>query len=233
MTGGAPSFDDVLAQPTRARLYALLGELGQPAGTDELAERLAMHPNGVRVHLERLHEAGLLTRERVRQPRGRPRDRWAVDPAAVPGGDSPRAYADLGRWLVAAISEAKVPVRQIEATGRRIGRELGRADGGGGADASPEERMHDALAGLGFQPERELGEDRRMRYCLGNCPYRHVVRERQPLVCALHRGMTRGLLDTLDPRTKLTGFVPKDPDEAGCLIELRGAMADELAARGT
>jgi hypothetical protein len=64
---------------------------------------------------------------------------------------------------------------------------------------------------------------------LRNCPYREAVRERQPLVCGLHRGITRGLLDVLDPETRLVGFEPKDPDTAGCLIELRGPMASEAA----
>ena len=38
-------------------------------------------------------------------------------------------------------------------------------------------------------------------------------------MCTLHRGMTRGLLEQLAPETTLTGFVPKDPYAAGCLIE--------------
>jgi len=46
--------DGVLSQPTRARLFAMLGELSRPAGTVELADRLDLHPNGVRIHLERL-----------------------------------------------------------------------------------------------------------------------------------------------------------------------------------
>ena len=61
-------------------------------------------------------------------------------------------------------------------------------------------------------------------------PYRDVARERQPLVCGLHRGMTRGLLDEIEPKTKLSAFVPKDPDAAGCEITLRGPLANE--ARG-
>ena len=51
------SSDHALSQPTRARLFALLGELKRPAGTAELAERLDLHPNGVRIHLERLEHA--------------------------------------------------------------------------------------------------------------------------------------------------------------------------------
>lgn len=46
---------------------------------------------------------------------------------------------------------------------------------------------------------------------LGNCPYRHAVRENQPVVRALHRGLP----DRIAPSARLTAFVPKDPDRAG------------------
>jgi predicted ArsR family transcriptional regulator len=220
---------DELAQPTRARIFALLGELGRAVGTDELAALLKLHPNGVRVHLDILENGGLVVRERVRQARGRPRDEWTVSPTALPGGHAPSGYADLGRWLVRALANAKVGIRAVEATGREIGRELAPTSAD---DAhSPAQRLHGALAALGFQPTRSVSAPDRMTYRLGNCPYRDVVRERQPLVCALHRGLTRGMLDELDPKTKLVGFVPKDPDAAGCLVELRGPMARDVAER--
>jgi hypothetical protein len=41
------------------------------------------------------------------------------------------------------------------------------------------------------------------------------------VVCTLHRGMTRGLLGALDPTAELAGFVPRDPDRAGCLSSSR------------
>ncbi len=214
----------MLAQPTRARLFALLTELRRPASTEELAGQLELHPNGVRTHLERLHELGLVTRERERLARGRPRDSWVISPDAQPGGDPPTGYAQLARWLVRALASGNMHVLDVEATGRQIGRELAPAD----ADRAAERRMHDVLAALGFQPEREPVTGDRLTYRLRNCPYREAVRERQPLVCGLHRGMTRGMLDALDPKTKLVGFVPKDPDTAGCLIELRGRMAGEV-----
>lgn len=220
---------DVLAQPTRASLFALLGELRRPANTEELAERLDLHPNGVRVHLERLRGAGLVVRERERRARGRPRDIWSISPDAYPGGAAPTAYANLGRWLLRAMVASKARVRDVEAAGRQIGREL-TAEGG---DGSPEERFHATLVALGFQPSRELGPDGTLTFRLGNCPYRDAVRERQPLVCGLHLGMSRGMLDEIDPRTKLVGFAPKDPYAAGCLIELRGPRAPEAVEQQT
>jgi predicted ArsR family transcriptional regulator len=218
---------DVLAQPTRGRLFALLSELRRPASTEELAEELGLHPNGIRMHLERLHQVGLVSRERERLARGRPRDAWSISPDAQPGGDPPTGYAELSRWLVRSLASGRARVRDVEATGRQIGQELALVD----ADGSAEQCLHDVLVSLGFQPERAPVAEDRLTYVLRNCPYREAVRERQPLVCGLHRGMTRGMLDVLDPKTKLVGFVPKDPDAAGCLIELRGRMAVEAAER--
>lgn len=218
---------DALAQASRARLFRLLGELQRPASTEELAERLGLHPNGVRTHLERLREAGLVVRGRERRPRGRPRDSWTIDPQAGPLGDPPSAYADLSRWLVRTIASRKSRVREAESTGREVGRELAeRGDAG-----SPEERMHRALATLGFRPARAIDGDGKLGYTLENCPYREAVHENQPVVCALHRGLTRGLLDGISPNTELTAFVPRDPDSAGCLIQLDGPLADEVATR--
>jgi predicted ArsR family transcriptional regulator len=221
--------DDALAQPTRARLFALLSELRRPAPTEELAERVGLHPNGVRTHLERLREVGLVSRQPERLARGRPRYSWIISPDAQPGGDPPTAYAELARWLVRSLVSERARVEDVEETGRQIGRELALTDAG----VPGEQRMHDVLAALGFQPARDPVAGDRLTYRLRNCPYREAVRERQPLVCGLHRGITRGLLDALDPATELVGFVPNDPDAAGCLIELRGPMAAQAARRGT
>jgi predicted ArsR family transcriptional regulator len=64
---------DAVAQPTRARLFARLSSLGRPAGADELAAEQTLHPSGVRVHLERLEAAGLISRDPA--------------PAETPAGD--------------------------------------------------------------------------------------------------------------------------------------------------
>jgi predicted ArsR family transcriptional regulator len=213
---------DALAQGSRARLFRLLGELQRPASTEELAERLALHPNGVRTHLERLQDAGLVVRGREHRPRGRPRDSWSIDPKA--GGDPPAAYANLSRWLVRSVGSHG---GDVESTGREIGQELAQQHTTG----EPEERMHAALTSLGFRPDRAIDPHGRLDYTLTNCPYRDAVDADRPVVCALHRGMTRGLLDAISPDTLLTAFIPRDPETAGCLIGLDGPLADEVAAR--
>jgi len=208
----------VLAQPTRARLFARLASLGRPAGTDELAAELGLHPSGVRVHLERLRAAGLISRERVPQTLGRPRHSWSIATDARPGGEPPDAYRQLARWLARSIPINPRRLREVERAGRQLGRELVPAP----ARSPTEEATARTLTALGFAPQRERPNPDTVRFRLGNCPYREAVRDNQPVVCALHRGLTLGLLDHLDPAARLTGFVPNDPDLAGCLIEVEG-----------
>jgi predicted ArsR family transcriptional regulator len=209
--------EDALSQPTRARLFALLGEMARPAGTVELAERVGLHPNGVRIHLERLEQEGLLVRATERQARGRPRDSWQIAPDADPGGRPPRAYADLVRWLARAIGSGSRGLRGIEASGREIGRELASRQ-----DATGEDAFTSVLTSLGFQPQVQDRTDKRVTIGLRNCPYQDAARENQALICTLHRGITRGVLDIRAPGAKLAGFEPHDPDVAGCLIRIDG-----------
>ncbi len=221
--GSATRPEEALSQPTRQRLFRLLGDLRAPAGTEDLARRIGLHPNGVRVHLERLREAGLIQRDRVAQPRGRPRDMWSVDPGAATRAEPQRAYADLGRRLASVMSAGAGSLRAVEATGRKIGRTIAEETDAATAEAS----MHAVLSSMGFAPKRRLEGRGTLTYELCNCPYREAVAENQPVVCTLHRGITRGLLDTLAPDTRLTAFVARDPVGAGCLIELAGGLAGQ------
>lgn len=219
----ANTADDVLNQPTRARLFALLSSLKRAASTEELAKTLELHPNGVRQHLENLAEAGLVVREKENVGRGRPRDVWAIDSDAKPGGSAPTGYAELSRWLIKAIDGGPVDPRRIEQRGHAIG--VGLADEGGHAD--PETRFFDALSAMGFNPSRRPGKGDEMTYCLENCPYREAALEQQSVVCALHKGITSGILSSIDPETRMTRFVIKDPVKAGCEVGVQGPMISE------
>jgi predicted ArsR family transcriptional regulator len=213
--------DDILALPVRARIFRTLDELRRPATTQEIAQRVGRHPNTVRTQLQLLADAGLLERRTTQQRRGRPRDEWAIAPDAKPAGQPPQAYRQLSRWLARAAGDLEA----IERAGREIGREL--------APETPcrptAESMHDALTAMGFAPQLEPTAPERPRFVLRNCPYRDAVRQNQPAVCSLHKGITAGLLDRLDPQAKLSGFVPKDPYAAGCLVALEGVSRAEIA----
>jgi predicted ArsR family transcriptional regulator len=176
-----------------------------------------------------MRAAGLVVHRRVAQARGRPRDEWAIAATARPAGRQPRAYAALSRWLARAIPPTPGRLRQVERAGRAIGRELGVQ-----RTAPPERAIGDALAALGFEPVVELRANGALSCTLRNCPFRDSVHENGDVVCTLHRGITRGLLDQIAPRARLARFVPHDPDSAGCEIDIerladgsRGAAADD------
>lgn len=214
----ASGLSDALAQPTRARLFKRLASHAGPLTTKELAAELGLHASGVRVHLERLHEAGLVSRQLVSQARGRPRYAWQIASEATPGAEPPDAYRQLAGWLARSIPARPARLRDVERAGRELGRELTPADSAAPADLT----MGRTLTALGFAPQHQRRQSGRVLFVLGSCPYRDAVRENQPVVCALHRGLTRGLLDGLGPSARLTRFVPEDPDRAGCLIEVAG-----------
>jgi predicted ArsR family transcriptional regulator len=208
---------DPLSQPTRARIFAELSQAHGPATTQELANRLGKHVNGVRAHLETLAEAGLVTRENERRGRGRPRDVWKIAAGAKPAGASPSGYAELAGWLVRSLEGSGVTAESVATIGREIGGDLAPGE----LTTTLDQAIFDALAALGFQPERKSAEETHSAtYCLHNCPYSDAASQNKQLVCTLHRGITEGLVESLDPEAKLYSFVAKDPDSAGCEIEV-------------
>jgi len=215
-----PNSEDVLTQRTRAQIFSWLMDNRSPAGTETISTALDLHPNGVRRHLERMHKAGLLERSRSKGGRGRPGDLWAIAPGADPGGTRPTGYADLARWLARAIPPGRDRLREVEKTGREIGHEL--APGDSVDDAV--EGFRQALASLGFSPELETRTSTGFVCKLENCPYRASVVENQEVVCALHRGITSGLLAELLPQTRLARFEPRDPERAGCVVAVAGSI---------
>jgi predicted ArsR family transcriptional regulator len=215
-----PNSEDVLAQRTRAEIFSWLVEQRAPTSTEVLAKALELHPNGVRRHLERMQEAGLLELSRSKGRRGRPGDLWSVAPGAAPTGERPTGYADLARWLARAIPPGRNRLREVEKAGREIGRELAPDEGA----EDPVEGFRQVIASLGFSPEVEARSSTGFVCRLENCPYRASVMENQEVVCALHKGITSGLLTELLPSTKMTGFEPHDPENAGCVVTVAGSI---------
>jgi len=206
-----------LVRSTRVRLFAALAELKTPATTADLAKRLGLHPNGVRRQLERLHDEGLVHREQARGHRGRPRDVWSVSADAPPVPlTEEQSYLELARWLARAIPSRPGRAEEIQDAGRRIGHDLAPEE-----PSDPRAAFIGVLRRLGFQPSVEEPEGGGRSLCrLGNCPYAQSVKENPQIICTLHRGITEGLLERLQPEARLTRFLARDPDQAGCELEI-------------
>ncbi|MGH9038028.1 MAG: helix-turn-helix domain-containing protein, partial [Acidimicrobiia bacterium] len=97
----------VLGDDTRFAMYRELGLSPSPCSAGDLAERLGLHPNTVRPHLDRMREAGLVEVETVhRGTVGRPQLRYSLSAGAPGLGLDPPGHTLLA-GLLAALAEAQ------------------------------------------------------------------------------------------------------------------------------
>lgn len=202
-----------LADPSRARILAELGDDG-PLDTADLARRVGLHPNTVRVHLAALADAGLVASEpRPPHGRGRPRVAYRVTPQAPEdGGRRYRLLAEILTTLVARFgAEAETQLEEIgEAWGRHLVDSpppLARV-----GDDEAIARLLALLDDVGFEPDLELRK-RTAQIRMRPCPFLELARRHPDVVCPIHLGLMRGALAELGAATtasKLEPFVRPD-----------------------
>ena len=112
----------VLASISRVAVLETLRETGRPMGVRELAERMNLHDNTVRKHLDLLVENGFATRLRDGAGRrGRPRYVYAASPRSSPVDVRLRNYRLLASVFAAYLDDADDPQAAAEEAGRRFG----------------------------------------------------------------------------------------------------------------
>ena len=181
-----------LADETRYALYRELAASPRALGAPELAERLGLHANTVRMHLERMREAGLVEVEPVhRGTVGRPQHVYTLATGA-PGLDfDPPAHAVLAALLAAMAERLGGDATDAEQTGQAWGRESVRRTRNG----TCVEVLVKQLTALGFDPAVEPdGDGTRISFL--QCPFRDLAEAYPELVCNLHRGMCAGTLES-------------------------------------
>jgi predicted ArsR family transcriptional regulator len=189
---GATARHRALAHSSRVQLIEALRGAPEGLGVTELAGESGLHPNTVRVHLDRLTEVGLVTGETIRSGgRGRP---WVRYRASEPPDED--RYRLLSSMLADALSDGDRdgPSPAAEAAGRHWGRRLPapsrQPDAVSGPRRSAPEAVTVLFEQLGFAPARE--DD---RIVLQDCPYRELAAQHPDVICGAHLGMLRGALD--------------------------------------
>lgn len=207
--------DDPLAQPTAIRLFDALTGARHPLTTSEAAERAGVHPNSARLHLGRLAAAGMAEEGSDPGVRGRPRKTWKVASGGSVAGRPPEAYRELAQWLGRSVAVMAADRAEIRAQGRLIGREIAAESGSDDGAAV----LDDSLRAMGFWPRREQ-DGSTIRFTLCNCPYRDVAESNMGVICTLHLGIAEGILQGASRRSRVTDFEARDPQAAGCTIEI-------------
>ncbi len=193
-----------------------------------LADELGLHVNTVREHLDALVERGLAARERG-PVAGRGRPAWTYSPAAQHEPDPRvREYAGLAIALAGHIERTSAdPVEDALAAGRAWGLEVAAGQPKPGSAVAARRRVVDLLDRMGFQPE---ADERALRLSLHRCPLLDAATRSPGVICSVHLGMARGVLEALGADTLHTRLDPF-AEPGACRLVLAGARSAPGSAR--
>ena len=212
--------------PTRREIYLFVRS--NPGTTSsEVASRFSLHPNVARHHLERLAAGGYVEVSMERSSgggAGRPSKRFR----AV--GDDPTLDLLTRRddLLVLLLQEALQLLGPAAAEGmaERVGEEYGRTLAGhmapGDGQRSLRTAMHaiaDTLTAHGFAAHAE-DDGATTTVVADNCPFGDAA-SRYPVLCAVDRGMVKGLL---------AGLCGDDPATVPVVLSSSRARGDDACA---
>jgi predicted ArsR family transcriptional regulator len=184
-----------LGDDTRYAMYQELARSTAALSAQELAEALGVHANTVRLHLDRLREAGLVDVEAVhRGTVGRPQHLYFLAAGAPGLGFDPPAHALLAGLLAAMAERVGADVADATATGRAWGTERGTA----ARTRNCLGALEAELGRLGFEPALEDdGDADHARIEFLHCPFRELAEAYPELVCNLHRGLCEGVVEAV------------------------------------
>ena len=210
MTSGAftatvSAITNAFGDPTRRGIYLFAREHVEGVTASQVAEQFRLHPNVARHHLDRLAAGGYLevAVERAEGAgAGRPSKRYrsvanvSID---VPVRSDDLVLSLLGKAL------ALLPNEQAEAMAEQVGQEYGQAMAAGlsGPDVVAGQRslrsamqaVADALTAHGFAAHADQ-RNNQLRIVNNHCPFGDVAIE-HPVICAVDRGMVKGMLGAL------------------------------------
>lgn len=191
----------------RQRVLQLVREHEEAVDAAQLATQIGLHTTTVRFHLDALCSEGVVERTRLRRPGvGRPRTGYLAVRDRLD-------YRSLAEILALELSDTAEKRRlRAEAAGRRwaarilsdtpredtAGKHVPDSAAPGSALEQRAAMVATRFARMGFGPELSpteiSGTDTQQTIRLHNCPVRGLARVHPEVVCALHRGLLRGLI---------------------------------------
>ncbi|WP_022885648.1 helix-turn-helix transcriptional regulator [Glaciibacter superstes] len=218
-----------LASGVRRHVLDALAESGTPLDAAAIAAQLKLHVTTARFHLGQLEAAGLIRRRLERAgARGRPRVLFE----AAPSARAENAQRELSGALASALAQDADGGREraIQAGEQwsseysaEVAAEVAASAGSAGSGSGPLVRILDRL---GFDPEtRPDGRTIDLR----SCPFRDEARQNPSVVCSVHLGLIRGVVEALGQDADDSGLAPFVEPEL-CVVSLRGGLARASAA---
>jgi len=203
--------------PTRREIYLFAREVDPGVTAAEVAQRFDLHPNVARHHLDKLASGGYLEVAVARSSpsgAGRPSKHYRATAKDV-GLEIPVRHDDV---LVLLLGRAlsMLPADEAEAMAEEVGEEYGRLLAAQMGDLGESQRsitsaLHsvaDALTAHGFAAHAEK-RNNELQIVSHHCPFGEAVTA-NPVICAVDRGMVRGLV---------SGLLHISPDETPVTLQ--------------
>ena len=216
-TATVSAITDAFGDPTRRSIYLFAKERSTESSTADpvgvtasmVADEVGVHANVARHHLDKLAAGGYLevvSGKVAGAGAGRPSKRYVVAADAFSGDEAqfPVRSDDL---LLSLLGRAldRLPHDEAEMIAEEVGQEYGRAMAGGlTGDAvatgrrslrSAMRAVADALTAQGFAAHTDA-RNGQLRIINDHCPFGDVATE-HPVICAVDRGMVKGMLAAL------------------------------------
>ena len=211
--------------PTRRDIYLFVRAREGGATAAEVAEGFALHPNVARHHLDKLAAGGYLD-VAVGKPgsgAGRPSKRYRAmgDQVTL---DVPLRTDDLVLTLLGR-ALTLLPREEAQGMAEEVGEEYGRALAAAmtgregepsGVQRSFRSALHavaDALTAHGFAAHAD-SRNNELRIINNHCPFGEIAME-HPVICAVDRGMVKGMLAALygDTEPSIKTSLPHGDDQ--------------------
>ncbi|MHB1064145.1 MAG: helix-turn-helix transcriptional regulator [Georgenia sp.] len=215
---------------SRRRVLEVVRANPDGCGVPEVARGTDLHPNTVRFHLDRLEQVGLVSRriQHSGEP-GRPPLTYVAN--SVPdAGRGHREFAQLAQVLATLVEQlSPAPASAAIEAGRSWGLARTAHPAGPTAAADALDTLVTTLGEVGFVPETDVSATdvnaTGVTIVQRHCPFLEVAQNHQDVVCSLHLGLMRGVLERLDTPVTAEHLVPF-AGPAGCEAHLTIAKGD-------
>lgn len=214
--------------PTRRDIFLRVSEAPEGLTATQVADSTGLHPNVARHHLDKLVSGGYVEAgSRASSGAGRPAKVYRASNPGIHldfnvGHDDilitllGRALSRLGPDEAASLAE-EVGVEY----GRTMAAQMGSTIEGQRSFRSALHVVADALSAHGFSAHAERHGDE-LRIVSNHCPFGEVAIE-HPVICAVDRGMVKGLLGSLYGETEVALSASLAQGDASCVTDIHAS----------